>query len=114
MSKIIQKIDEFQKEMKAREEAGGGIPMDYSMMHSAGLLKTVTFRLPVNTVAMLDELYTFGPWSSKAEMLYEIIDEVIQEFLHAPDTGEPVREKFHQVAQAALDQWRSTRDEVAA
>jgi hypothetical protein len=111
MSRILKKIDQFQQELKAQDS---GIPMSYSMMQSMGLLKAATFRLPVTTLAMMDELYTFGPWDSKQEMLFDLVDDAIHQFLQSPDTGEKVREKFQKVAQDALNEWRSSRGEDAA
>lgn len=109
MSRIIEKISKFQEELQAP-----GIPMTYAMMHSEGMLKPATFRLPVTTLAMMDELYTFGPWDSKQEMLFDLVDDAIHQFLTSPDTGEAVREKFHKVAEDALEEWRSSRREDAA
>jgi hypothetical protein len=63
---------------------------------------------------MMDELYKFGPWNSKQEMLFDMVDDVIHQFLASPDTGDAVREQFRNVAQAALDEWRSSRKEEAA
>lgn len=112
MSRILEQIDRFQEQLKALE--AGPLPPTYASMQQAGLLKPATFRLPVGTLAMLDELYKFGPWDSKQEMVYELFDDVIQEFLNSPGTGEPVRAKFAKVAQSALDEWQASRQEAAA
>lgn len=115
MSRVLQKIDEYQQELKNRiPEENPTIPVSYAMMQASGLLKATTFRLPVHTLAQMDELFKFGPWDSKQEMVFDLVDDVIQQFLQDPGTGEPVREKFRQVAQAALDEWRANREEVAA
>jgi Arc/MetJ-type ribon-helix-helix transcriptional regulator len=104
MSKFLEKIDRHQEEV--RKQLEGAFPMTYDMMQEVGLLKPTTFRLPAPTIAKLDELVKYGPWNSKQEMIYELFEEVIEEFINSPGTGELVRDHFHQVSKSAFDEWK--------
>ncbi len=101
MSIFIDEINKHQEEIRRLAEEQG-TEMTYDMMRAAGLVKVYTFRVPVHTLAQLDYLMKFGPWPSKQEMLYSIINSAIQEFINSPDVGEPVRAEFRRIAEQAF------------
>jgi hypothetical protein len=102
MSTFLKEVNEYQEKM--RREAEEGQPLDYNLMKHIGLIKPYTVRLPVTTLAELDELTKFGPWESKQEMIFKIIDGAIRDFLDDAGTGEKVRKSFHEAAKKALDE----------
>lgn len=106
MSIFIDEINKHQEEIQRLSEQRG-TPMTYEMMRVAGLVKVYTFRVPVHTLAQLDYLMKFGPWSSKQEMLYSLINSGIQEFIDSPNTSESVRTEFQRIAEQAFLEHRS-------
>jgi hypothetical protein len=106
MSIFIDEINKHQEEIRRLSEQQG-TEMTYEMMRVAGLVKVYTFRVPVHTLAQLDYLMKFGPWSSKQEMLYSLINSGIQEFINSPDTSESIRAEFRRIAEQAFLEHRS-------
>ena len=100
-----EQIRRHQDDLRRLHEEGQ--PLDYETMRAIGLLKPVSFRLPVSTVALLDEMVKWTPWSTKQEMLYEMIDSAINDFLQT--CPEPVREGLEEMARAALEAWELER-----
>lgn len=102
MSTFLKEIEEYQERM--RRESERGQVMDYNLMRHIGLIRPYTVRLPVTTLAELDELMKFGPWNSKQEMIFKIIDGAIQDFLDDPETADKVRERFLAIQKKALEE----------
>lgn len=100
-----EQIRQYQEDLRRLHEEGR--PLNYETMRAMGLLKTVSFRLPVTTVALLDEMVKWTPWSTKQEMLYEMINSAINDFLQT--CPEPVREGLEEMARAALEEWESAQ-----
>lgn len=86
-------------------------PLSYDTMRTMGLLKPVSFRLPVTTIALLDEMVKWTPWSTKQEMFYEMINSGIDDFLQT--CPEPVREGLEEMARAALEEWEAEQQSSA-
>jgi len=100
-NRFREQIRRYQDELRRLHEEGQ--PLDYETMRALGLLKPVSFRLPVTTVVLLDEMVKWTPWSTKQEMLYEMINSAINDFLQT--CPEPVREGLEEMARAALEEW---------
>ncbi|MFY9328806.1 MAG: hypothetical protein WAO76_12455 [Georgfuchsia sp.] len=106
MSKFTEIISEHQAEIERmikQQERGGGTPASYAMFQNMGMLKPFAVRLPVTTLAMLDELQNYGPWPSKQEMVFQMIESAIIEFIES--AAEPVQKRFDEVANIAFKEW---------
>lgn len=103
MSKFVNEYSEWQKKMI--EEHEHGTPLTYSMMRALGMLKPYTFRLPPHVLAQLDEMDKMGgPWDTKGEMLYMIVQGAIQDFLDG--AHETIQERFAKASQKALEDYQ--------
>jgi hypothetical protein len=111
MSRVLKKITEHQKEI---EEGGPTISLSYSTMVSEDLIKPYSIRLPVTTLAMLDDIIAYGPWDSKQEAYYEILNDFIHEYIDSPETSDYQKKTCLEAADKALEEWKIRRQEAAA
>lgn len=110
VSDFIKAINYHQAEIRRLSEVED-MAVSYDVLRSAGLIKPYTIRLPVHVIAQLDYLVEFGPWPTKAEMVYSIFSSAISEFLNDAEVSDQVRQKFQEIAQQALDQRQSGVDQ---
>lgn len=76
--------------------------MSYEHFNRMGLCRPYSVRIPAHVLAQLDLLMKFGPWSSKADMFYNILQSVLLDFLDS--ASDQVREEFRQVMEKAIQQ----------
>ena len=67
-------------------------------------VRPITVRLPVSTVAKLDELQKRCPsvWSSRQELLFEMIESSVKDWIDVQPTPEEAAKDFDHVARKAL------------
>lgn len=109
MSHFLEKVKAYNAEIRRREQEEG-ISLPYSRMLSDGMMKPVSFRLPVTTAAQLDVLMGYGLWDSKQEMLYEILHSTIRDFLDLTSEEEGIQQAFKKAAVQAYEEWKSTKE----
>jgi len=106
MSAFLKVLQKHQAEIdRMIEEQQHGKTMTYSMMQSMGMLKPFAVRLPIPLIAVLDEVASHGLWRSKQEMVYDMIQSAVQDFLSA--STEETRKKCLDIQKKALDSWNS-------
>lgn len=103
MSRFLDQIESHQEAMRRSDEEYD-MEMNYNTFRINGLTKPYTVRLPVTTLAQLDYLLKFGPWNTKQEMLYSMINGAILDFIESSGVGVPVRQEFIQIAKKALEE----------
>lgn len=103
-SRFIRDIKAHEMRVKQQREDG---TLAFSMMRNSGLLRTITVRLPIPTLAMMDFLKRYGPWESRQEIVYRMVLTAFDEFL-AQATPE-TRKEFEAVADAALEEWNKKK-----
>lgn len=104
MAHWLHEIREFQKKLQEEEELGG-TPLTYRHAKMMGLLRPVGFRTPFHVLPQLDLLAQYGPWESKQEMLSNIVESAIHDFL--ADSPESVRQQFVDAVQAEMNKLNS-------
>lgn len=67
-------------------------------------VRPITVRLPVSTVAKLDELQNQCPsvWSSRQELLFEMIESCVKDWIDAQPASKLVAKVFDDAARKAL------------
>lgn len=67
-------------------------------------VRPITVRLPISTVAKLDELQRQCPsvWSSRQELLFEMIESCVRDWIDAQPQPKNVSQSFDDVARKAL------------
>ena len=67
-------------------------------------VRPITVRLPVSTVAKLDELQRQCPsvWGSRQELLFEMIESCVKDWIDAQPTQKGAAKVFDDVARKAL------------
>ena len=67
-------------------------------------VRPITVRLPVSTVAKLDELQKQCPsvWSSRQELLFEMIESCVRDWIDAQPKSKEAAKLFDEVARKAL------------
>lgn len=67
-------------------------------------VRPITVRLPVTTVAKLDELQRQCPsvWSSRQELLFEMIESSVKDWIDTQARSKDVAANFDEVARKAL------------
>lgn len=108
-SRFLSEIKAHQAHLEQLEEGGGTLsgPLAYAVIRDMGILKPFAVRLPAPMLAVLDELAKWGPWESKQEMVYRMIESSYEEFMR--DASPAVREKFVAVMNQALDKWKKKK-----
>jgi hypothetical protein len=73
-------------------------------MKLPGGVRPITVRLPVGTVAKLDELQRQCPtvWSSRQELLFEMIESSVKDWIEAQATLKDTVKAFDDAARKAL------------
>jgi hypothetical protein len=100
-SSFLRDVKAHQAHMEKLLEEGS--TMSYAIMRSMGILKPFAVRLPAPMLAVLGELVKYGPWESKQEMVYEMIQSSYSEFY--ADASPEVREKFSALMNRELEKW---------
>lgn len=105
MSEFLRILKKHQAEIErmVEEHEQGGTPISYSMMRDMGMLKPFAVRLPVPLVAALDEMVKHGLWSSKQEMVYDMIQSAFSDFLDT--SSDKTKEQFIEVQKTAWEKW---------
>lgn len=69
-------------------------------------VRPITLRLPVSTVAKLDELQRQCPtvWSSRQELLFEMIESCVKDWIDSQPKANDAAAAFDEVARKALRQ----------
>jgi hypothetical protein len=78
----------------------------YSDLRRMGAFRAVTVRLPVTTIAKMKLLEETCPkvWESRQEMLFEMIESCILEWIENAPFPDGDHDKFQQAALTALQQ----------
>lgn len=107
MSRFLNELDAWQKHLEAQLEyekaSTKEVTIDdynYETLYAGGFVKAASFRLPVHLIAQLDELRSFTPYSTKAEMVAVMLQDRIEAFLS--DASEDVKERFQQAKNNAV------------
>ena len=81
--------------------------VSYAMFRTWRALKPVTFRLPVTTIDKINFLEEECPnvWESKQEMLFEMIESCIQDWIAQQPAPKDAAAEFDHVARRALPVW---------
>lgn len=87
-----------------REGRDGSVDhVSYSQFKRMAVLKPVTFRLPVTTIAKMQLLMEQRPeiWESQQEMMFEMIESAIQDWIKSRDAPQ-IAKAFDEAAHRAL------------
>ena len=78
--------------------------MGYSDYLRLGVMKPLTVRLPASTHAKVDELFERcnGVWQSKQELLFEMIESAIADYIESQNDPEIEAEIFQEIARKGL------------
>lgn len=91
----------------------------YSDFRRMGYLRPITVRLPVTTLDKLEflekELEQKGGkvWDSRQEMIFEMIEACISDYISSADSPDQAHEEFQAVARRSMQINPPTRDEDA-
>lgn len=111
MGKFIDQTNAYQEyisQMHAREDCSDNDSLTYTVMSATkGLVKPVSFRIPVTLAAQLDELIKYVPYSTKGEMITVMLSDQLEQFINT--CGEPVKESF---AKVAMDAFKAASGQV--
>jgi hypothetical protein len=95
MNTFLKRIDERNSEDKSH--------LHYSDYRRMNALRAVTFRLPVTTIAKMKLLFEKSPqtWESKQEMLFEMIESSIKDWIENQGTQDHQNKVFANFDHAA-------------
>lgn len=105
---LVNDYEEWEKKMTIENSSG----FNYDNQHldsldliapKGQLLKPFAVRLPVTTIALIDEMYRHSGMKSKAAMINGMILEVLNSVLNA-EGKEDMKKHFHELAQKALEE----------
>jgi hypothetical protein len=87
--------------------------VSYGIFRLWGALQAITVRLPVTTVAKMKHLEKKCPaWDSRQEMLFEMIEACIQDWIAKQPSPKQAAAEFDQAARGALQRHPSLRDDA--
>jgi len=101
---MIESMNEFLKRLsRVPTEPRGYVSYD-DFMKLLDKVRPITVRLPVSTVAKLDELQKQCPtvWSSRQELLFEMIESCVKDWIDAQPPSKEAATVFDHVARKAL------------
>ncbi|MGD0494230.1 MAG: hypothetical protein ABSC32_22125 [Steroidobacteraceae bacterium] len=80
--------------------------VSYDDFMKLGKVRPITVRLPVSTVAKIDELQKQCPavWNSRQELLFEMIESCVQDWIGAQPQSKDAASIFEGAARKALRQ----------
>lgn len=78
--------------------------MGYHDFMRVGKMRPLTVRLPASTVEKMDELFQRCPkiWHSRQEMLFEMIESCVQDWIETQSNPENIAKEFQKIARKAL------------
>jgi hypothetical protein len=80
-SKFLREIAEHQAYLERLQRDGTDNPrLLYVIMQGSGTLKPFTVRIPSPYLAVLEEVLKHGPWQSKQEMVFRMIESAYLEY----------------------------------
>jgi hypothetical protein len=97
-------MSSFVNRLQERKEKDRLSHVDYAGFRRMGALRPVTMRLPVTTVAKMKLLEELGAtaWESRQEMLFEMIESCIQDWIDQQPNSKILRERFDAAARRGL------------
>jgi Arc/MetJ-type ribon-helix-helix transcriptional regulator len=74
-------------------------------------MRPITVRLPASTVEKMDELFQRCPriWRSRQEVLFEMIESCIQDWIEIQSKPEKTAKEFQEIARRGLQRVEDTR-----
>lgn len=100
----IQSMTEFLKRMR-REPTEPRTYVSYDdFMKLLNKVRPITVRLPVGTVAKLDELQRRCPsvWGSRQELLFEMIESCVKDWIDSQPASKEEEKVFDEIAKTSL------------
>jgi hypothetical protein len=97
-------MSSFLKRLEERREKDRLSHVDYAGFRRLGVLRPVTVRLPITTVAkmkLLEKLCS-KTWESRQEMLFEMIESSIRDWIEGRRDSKELHEQFQHAAYRAL------------
>ena len=111
MSSFIRRINEQRDYMLKK---GNLNHVSYGIFRLWGVLRAVTVRLPVTTIAKMKLLEKKCPgWESQQEMVFEMIESCVQDWITKQPSPEQAASEFDQEARRALQRNLSSREDPA-
>ncbi len=97
-----------------RDPAGAATYMKFSDFLRHGFMRALTIRLPASTLAKLDELFDRcpGAWRSRQELVFEMIEASVQDYVDSQADPTAVATAFQEVARKALQRTRLEENDV--
>src|SRR5450631_3843419 len=97
-------MSEFRKRLRRKPTDPRNYVSYDDYMKLLDKVRPITVRLPVSTVAKLDELQRQCPtvWSSRQELLFEMIESCVKDWIDAQPVSKEAAKVFDGVAQKAL------------
>lgn len=88
--------------------------VSYGIFRLWGALQPVTVRLPVTTIAKMKHLQKRCPaWDSRQEMLFEMVEACVQDWITKQPSPEQAATEFDREARKALQRHPSFRGDPA-
>lgn len=111
-SRFVQDIKDHWAYLERLERDGTDNPgFSYELMQQGGMLRPFTVRLPIPYLAVLDELAKYGPWRSKQEMVFRMIESAYLEFREG--AGPDIQKRIDEAMGKASDAWnKKNKDRV--
>jgi hypothetical protein len=97
-------MSEFLKRMRRKPTEPRTYVSYDDFMKLLDKVRPITVRLPISTVAKLDELQKQCPsvWGSRQELLFEMIESCVKEWIDAQPAAKESVKLFDDVARKAL------------
>ena len=104
MASNIDCMSEFLKRLRRKPTEPRGYVSYDDYMKLLDKVRPITVRLPVSTVAKLDELQRQCPtvWSSRQELLFEMIESCVKDWIESQPRTKDVDVIFDEVARKTL------------
>ena len=104
MASNIERMSEFLKRLRRKPTEPRGYVSYDDYMKLMDKVRPITVRLPVSTVAKLDELQRQCPtvWSSRQELLFEMIESCVKDWIESQPKARDIGAIFDEVARKTL------------
>jgi hypothetical protein len=101
MNNFLKIAKEHQAELERLSKGQEIEALSYFDAGNKGLLKTLSARLPVDVIAKIEFIQTTGFWSSKQEVIYDMVCSSVDDFYN--ESSEDWKITMDSVAKKALD-----------
>lgn len=101
MNTFLDVVREHEKEIERRFAPKQLSRLSYDDASTFGFLKQISVRLPVDTIAKLELIQQSGLWSSKQEVIYDIVTCAVDDFYKSQ--SDDVQHTMDLLAKSAID-----------